>query len=49
MNMILAIKVRVSLPPISVLTIQTALADKISFVGPCDRPKMLVQKGKSSH
>ena len=47
--MILAIKVRVSLPPISVLTTQTALDDEISFAGPCDRPKMLVQKGKSNH
>ena len=49
-NLIIAVKVRVSPPPISVLTSQTALTDwQNIIVGPCHLPKILWQKGKSSH
>ena len=49
-NEINYISVRFESPPhICVLTTQTALTDRISFVGPQHFPKIVGQKGKHSH
>ena len=51
MSSIIAVKVRVLSPPISILTTQIALANwqKILFVGPHHFLKIMGWKGKSNH
>ena len=47
-DLIIAVKVLVSAPYISVLATQTALTDKI-YVGPRHLPKILGHRGKNNH
>ena len=48
-NMVVAFKVWVSSPTHSILTTQSEIADKVSFIGPHHLPEIFRQNGKRTH